>query len=131
MGKIRTFILSLDGTFKEKRIKTEQNKLLYNDNIKPTFSPASIFHEEKVSRFKFWKSPRKICLYVDGATEVSNLKKLKLNQTMFSIEEIQHLVKKVIGKTKADQKILSTWQTFGLFGLMGLILFIQIYTNFR
>lgn len=114
MGKVDTIILDPTMTFKEKKIKTESTELNMDKNYKPSFSPGrSVFRETGVSRLKFWRKPRNLIILLDGAMKAFELHDTateKIEANYWTRKEKEKFINKLIAKSKAAQKVISTWQ---------------------
>lgn len=130
LGKISTIELHPDMTFREIMRKTDENQIITAKNEKVNFSLGqSVFSETGISRFKFWRRPRKIAIFVDGAFSAFNLgidTPLTLESKLWTKAEIKKYVSQLVAKSKAEQKTMSNWQTFFLFGGMILNLVMTI-----
>ena len=139
MGKLDVIYLKPDQTFREVRKNTDETIIKMGKEWTPTFTQGkSVFQETGVSRFKFWKRERRLVLLFDGALSAFEVTDTVIEQDgeeitvktlgprYWTLKEVQAIVRKIVAKSKASEKLLSGWQTIGIFLGQGVTIFLLI-----
>jgi len=107
--KQNTIKLFLDNTFEEKGLPVDRNKIKDGKGVE--FEPICVFHERKPRRV-FWRSPRHLILFVDGALKALRFKKGDTTMMPFwTKKEAGEFVNMEIAKSLTQLKPM-TWGQF-------------------
>lgn len=127
--------LFTDKTFEETKKTPKDNKLPISNIYTPEFGEGESVFKERLSasnKFKFWKKQRNLIILVDGCPKATELRitasegeKPCLYFNFGTMKEAWAYIAKVVAKSKADQKPISTWQFVILAVMMGGIIALQ------
>lgn len=130
MGKVNTITLNPDMTFEEKKRKTQSKQIVIDKDYSVTLTPGrSVFSEVGLSRWKPWKKPRNLVIHLDRAQKAFELHDgatRELDPNYWTQEEEKKFVKKIIAKSKAEQKVISLSYFLILTIMMIIIIILQI-----
>jgi len=103
--------------------KAEGTEIVIDKDRAATFTPGlSQFREEIPKLFglipRFWVYPKTLLIYLEGASKCFELRSpKKLNPSYWTDSGRKKFVRKVVAKSKAEQKAITTWQFFVLLGV--------------
>lgn len=85
-----------------------------------------------ISRFKFWKQPRHLIFFVDGAMEALGFSEVSdVMQTLWTKKEATEHVKKQIAKARLKMKPMTWGQVILLALLLIIVIAIELYSLSR
>lgn len=135
-GKANVLELRPDMTFSELKRKTEADNVKISENDSPSFKVGkSVFRETfSLSWRRFLpfgkKKPRNLILHLEGANSCFDLditaKELEsYKHHLWNKKEKEKFISKVIAKSKAEQKMISTTHFLILAIMLGVIVVLQ------
>lgn len=115
-----------DGSFKEKRVKVEEDKLKLSKEQTPKYTPLSVFKECNFPLWQrflmFWKRKRTLLIYLDGAPKTYELDtsqdETRLIPNFGTLDDEIKFLKKVTLKSVADRKPITNMQFFVICALL-------------
>jgi len=132
MAKQRAIRLYLDETFDEKTYSRDVNKVKVGKDDEVRFTPKKVFKEVGISRFKFWKQPRHLIFFVDGAMEALGFSKVTKNmQVLWTKKEATEHTKKQVAKARLKMKPMTWGQVILIAILLIIVIALEAYSLSR
>jgi len=126
MGKQRAIKLFINKTFREKKFGCNRN-IIKDGKNECEFEPACCFDEVGIPRWKFWKRPRSLILFVDGAVKALRFSKTTEEMRPFwTQKEEEELIKRQMKKSLAKHKPMTWMQFIVLLIPVGIILILLL-----
>jgi len=136
MGKQRAIKLNLNRTFEEKDLPCDRNIVKVGKKDKVAFEPICVFSEKKTKFLRviprFWKIPRNLIIFVDGAKNALKFKGVTEEMMPFwtKPEATEH-VNKEIAKARVKESLISWGKAILIIILLFVVILIQLYSMSR